>query len=218
MLPSEHMPTPNPLPASGLSSGSVRTALYGVVAIGGSAGGIQALITLLSALPAEFPLPILVVQHLPPNPLLPSMLPDILGKRTALSVKWAQDGEAMVPGTVYVAPPDRHLLVAPLRRLALSSAARIGRWRPAVDALFQSAAEVFGEGAIAIVLSGMLWDGAKGISAVGRCGGITIAQDERTSGYFEMPSAALDLGRADLVMSPRRIAQALEILAALTSV
>lgn len=96
----------------------------GVVVIGGSAGGIPALIGLLSALPADFPIPILAVQHLPAA--LPSILPAILGWRTKLRVKWAADGEVIAPGTVHVAPPDRHLLAAPGGRTLLSDAARIG--------------------------------------------------------------------------------------------
>jgi two-component system, chemotaxis family, protein-glutamate methylesterase/glutaminase len=181
-----------------------------VVVIGGSAGGIPALIALLSSLPADFPCPILLVQHL--SATLPSQLPAVLGYRTALRVKWAEHGEAIRPATVYVAPRDRHLVVNPGHRIALSSANRAGRWRPAVDVLFRSAAEVCGERTIAVVLSGALWDGAKGIGAVGQAGGITIVQDEATSDHFDMPAAALDLGRADVMMSPRKIAQAIQVL------
>lgn len=192
-----------------------RAPAYDVVAIGGSAGGIQALIAVLSSLPASFPLPILVVQHL--SATLPSRLPEVLGWRTSLRAKWAQDGEPLAPGTVYVAPPDRHLLVGTGRRVALSSAERAGRWRPSVDALFHSAAEVCGARAIAVVLSGVMWDGAAGVAAVAERGGITIAQDEATCDHFDMPAAALDLGRADVVLPPRKIAQALQVLAELVA-
>lgn len=194
---------------------ATKTPAYSVVAIGASAGGIPALISILAALPAAFPLPILVVQHL--SAKLPSRLPDVLGFRTALAVKWAEDGEAMKPGTVYVAPRDRHLLVTPNRRIALSLADRVGWWKPAVDLLFQSAAESDGERTIAVVLSGAMWDGAKGMAAVAQAGGITIVQDEITSDHFDMPAAALDLGRADVMMSPHKIAQALQILAEITT-
>ena len=179
--------------------------------IGGSAGGIPALAAVLAALPADFPIPILVVQHL--SAKLPSKLPVALGWRTGLRVKWAEDGEPARPGTVHVAPPDQHLLVAPGPRLALSSAERVGWWRPAVDALFRSAAEACGERVAAVVLSGAMWDGALGMIAVAKGGGITIAQDEATSAHFDMPAAALDLGRVDLVMSPRKIAETLRFLA-----
>ena len=184
---------------------------YDLVVIGGSAGGIPALQQLLSALPEDFPLPILLVQHL--SAMLPSKLPQVLGYRTRLKAKWAEDGEALRPATVFIAPPDRHLLVRADRRIGLSSVERVGWWRPAVDVLFGSAAEAFGERTIAVVLSGAMWDGAKGVRAVVEAGGITIAQDEVSSGHFDMPAAALDLGRADLAMEPAKIALALQILA-----
>lgn len=202
---------PDIRPPAGASDRLARASAYDVVAIGGSAGGISALIGVLSSLPATFPLPILVVQHL--SATLPSRLPEVLGWRTPLRVKWAEHGEALAPGTVYVAPPDRHLLVGAGHRVALSSAERVGRWRPSVDALFRSAAQVCGERAIAVVLSGVMWDGAAGIAAVAERGGITVTQDEATSDHFDMPAAALDLGRADVVMPPRKIAQALQVLA-----
>jgi two-component system chemotaxis response regulator CheB len=183
---------------------------YSVVVIGASAGGVSALIGLLSGLPADFPLPILLVQHL--SAKLPSKLPEVLGYATALRVKWAEHGELMKAGTVYVAPPDLHLVVKPGHRIGLSSADRVEWWRPAVDMLFRGAAEVYRERTIAIVLSGAMWDGAKGMAAVAKAGGITIVQDEATSDHFDMPAAALNLGPAD-VMSPRRMAQALRLLA-----
>ena len=187
---------------------------YDVVVIGASAGGIPALIAILSALPADFGIPILVVQHLPAKS--PSMLPSILGWRTPLAVRWAADGEVMAPSTVYVARPDHHLLIGRDRRLALSDAARAGWWRPSVDVLFQSAAIHNGERAIGIVLSGAMWDGASGMAAIAAAGGITIVQDEASSAHFDMPAAACDFGRADLLMSPRQIVDALCILSECT--
>jgi len=183
---------------------------YDVVVIGASAGGVGALTKLLSALPADFSLPILVVQHI--SATQPSKLPEVLSYRTPLKVKWAEGGELIKPGCVYVAPPDRHLVVRPNRRIALTSAERVGWWRPAVDVLFESSAQSFGAGTIAVVLSGAMWDGAKGTAAVAKAGGITIAQDERSCDHFDMPAAAIDLGRADLTMSPSRIAEALQLL------
>lgn len=190
---------------------AATTTAYSVVVIGGSAGGIPALIQLFAALPADFGLPILVVQHL--SAKMPSGLPEVLGWRSPLRVKWAEAGELMKPGTVYVAPPDRHLLIGPGSRIVLSSAERIDWWRPAVDALFLSAATVCGERTIAVVLSGVMWDGSKGMAAVARAGGITIAQDDVTSGHFDMPASALDFGGADLMMRPVEIARALQVLA-----
>ena len=206
-----HIAVLDPHLSSNMSDHLASALVYSVVVIGGSAGGISALIKLLSALPASFPLPILVVQHL--SATLPSRLPEVLGRRTPLRVKWAEHGELIEAGTVYVAPPDWHLLVRPQNRIALSLADRLGWWRPAVDALFLSAAEVCGERTIAIVLSGAMWDGTQGIVAVARAGGITIAQNEATSDHFDMPASALDFGRADLMMGPEEMARALQVLA-----
>jgi two-component system chemotaxis response regulator CheB len=184
---------------------------YDLVVIGGSAGGIAALHALLGPLPASFPLPILVVQHLAPT--LPSRLPAVLGYRTALRCKWAEEGERLKGGTVYVGPPDRHLLVTPHRRARLCDGPRQGWWRPAVDRLFESAAEGFGERAVGIVLSGAMWDGASGIAALREAGALTLAQDEPSAGHFDMPACAIDLGKADVVLPPAKIAQALQVLA-----
>ena len=191
----------------------VGSSICDLVVVGGSAGGIPALISLLQALPADFPLPVLAVQHLPRQ--FPSKLPEVLQWHTKRAVKWAEDGEPIQAGMVYIGPADRHLLVGPDQQLILSSAPRVGWWRPAVDVLFESAAEIYGERVAAVVLSGAMWDGARGIAAVASRGGITIAQDEATSDHFDMPASAIDLGRADLIMNPARIASALQTLAAL---
>ena len=103
-----------------------RTSICDIVVVGGSAGGIQALISLLNTLPADFPLPILVVQHL--SRQMPSRLPEVLQWRTKRAVKWAEDEEPIKPGVVYVAPADHHLLVRPDHRLVLSSAPPLGWW------------------------------------------------------------------------------------------
>jgi len=188
----------------------VQSSSCDLVVVGGSAGGIPALISLLQALPTNFPLPILAVQHMPRQ--FPSKLPKVLQWHTKRPVKWAEDGEAIKAGMVYIGPADRHLLVGPNRRLVLSSAPKVGWWRPAVDVLFQSAAEIYGARVAAVVLSGAMWDGAKGIAAIASQGGITIAQDEETSDHFDMPASAIDLGRADLIMSPTKMAKALQAL------
>jgi two-component system chemotaxis response regulator CheB len=160
-----------------------------VVVIGASAGGVAALHTLLSTLPPHFPFPILVVLHL--SATRESELVAVLASRSQLPVKWGEDGEIMRPGMVYVSRPDRHLIVRSITHIGVTRDEKVSWWRPAVDALFLSAAEVFQERTIAVVLSGMMWDGAAGIAAVVRAGGITIAQDEKSAGFFDMPAAAL---------------------------
>ena len=204
----EHMHTPQPLSES---THRAPVAAYSVVVVGASAGGIPALIALLEGLPATFRLPILVVQHLPADKI--SRLPHVLGRRTGLKVKWAEDGETIVGGIVYIAPPALHLLLRSDARLELSGADPVGFWRPAIDVLFESAADAYGAGVAAVILSGMMWDGAKGIAAIARGGGVTIVQDEASSRFFDMPTAALDFGHADLMMSPTKIATALGVLA-----
>ena len=118
-------------------------------------------------------------------------------------------------GTVHVAPPSCHLLVAPGGALALSHADRVNFCRPAVDVLFRSLADVHGMRAIGVVLTGMGRDGAHGIAAIRRRGGLTMAQDDATAEAPGMPSAAIDIGRADMVLPLDRIAAALTAAASL---
>ncbi|MGY8661742.1 chemotaxis protein CheB [Bradyrhizobium sp. UFLA05-109] len=158
--------------------------------------------------PATFRIPILLVQHLPRSG--GSHLAAVLGRRTDLKVKWAEHGEALCGGTVYVAPLDNHLTVTAEHKIKLCCvSARVNHYRPAVDPLFDSVAQVFGSRAIAIVLSGMLDDGARGTAEVRRCGGVTMAQNEATSLCFGMPCAAVDFGGSDLIFTPLKIAEAL---------
>lgn len=187
--------------------GRVQSSDNRVVAIGGSAGGIRAAIEIFANLPADFPLPILFVLHL--SRVEPTRLADILQFRTRLRVKWAQWGEKALPGTVHVAPPDRHLLMQRNGRLALSDAEPFHYWRPAVDRLFESVAASCGANAIGVVLSGSLFDGMAGIAAIRDAGGLTIAQSELSSDHFDMPCAAIDQSRADIVLPPAKIAEAL---------
>lgn len=197
MGPGLHRETPAP----------VRLPQPRVIAMGGSAGGIRAAVEILSRLPADFPVPILFVLHL--SAVMPSRLAEVLAFKTKLRVKWAQWGEKAQPGTVHVAPPDRHLLLQPNGRLALCDSDRVNYWRPAVDRLFESVAIAAGAGSIGVVLSGSLFDGMRGIAAIRDAGGLTIAQSELSSDHFEMPCAAIDQSRADIVLSPAKIAEAL---------
>lgn len=201
------MPAATPLPASSL----LPARPYRLAAVGGSAGGIPALQELLSCLPADFPVPIVVAQHLPAD--CESRLPEVLGFRTRLRCRWAEDGDRPLAGTVHVARPGANLLLTPAGEFlnVRGPKPRLG-W-PSVDLLLESMAALLGPEAIAVVLSGMLWDGAQGIAAVRRAGGATMVQHPHSASHPDMPSAAVDLGRADLMRSPTGIAQALEILA-----
>lgn len=169
-----------------------------VVAIASSAGGLAALTATLSSLPASLPAPILVVQHLDRRHR--SLLAEILGRRTELVVKQAEEGDSIVPGTVYIAPPDRHLLANPDGTLALTHTELVHFVRPSADLLFESVAASFRERAIAVVLTGSGSDGSMGVTAVKHMGGTVIAQDEHTSQFFSMPSAAIETGKVDFVL------------------
>jgi two-component system chemotaxis response regulator CheB len=184
---------------------------YAIVVIAGSVGGVQALQKLLGALPPDFPLPIAIVQHR--SAVEPNLLPRVLGRHTALKVKIAQDGDAPRAGTVYLAPPHRHLVVQGDETLALVDGRRIRHVRSSANPLFTSAAEVFGDGVIAVVLTGGDRDATDGVQTVRHHGGFVIAQDEATSAIFGMPASAIATGTVNEVLALPRIAPELERLA-----
>jgi two-component system chemotaxis response regulator CheB len=184
---------------------------YRLLAIGGSAGAIPALGKILPQLPAGFPIPIVVVQHLSAE--WESQLPRVLGFRTALRCCWAREGEIPQPGAVHVAPRGANLALTREGRFAVRRGPKPrGGW-PSVDIFLASMAAHVGAESIAVVLSGMLYDGADGIAAVRRAGGATMVQHPRSATWPDMPNAAVDLGRADLMRTPAGIVQALEVLA-----
>jgi two-component system chemotaxis response regulator CheB len=171
---------------------------YAVVAVASSAGGIHALIDLLGRIGSDFPVPMLVVQHL--DPRHQTVIADVLSRRTELHVKLAEANEIARAGTVYIAPPDRHLLVGPHGVLTLSDSELVHFVRPSADLLFESVAGAYGERAIACVLSGTGSDGAMGVDAVKSRGGTVIVQDPESAQFKGMPEAAMDTGAADFVL------------------
>lgn len=179
--------------------------------MGGSSGALEALSTLLPALPERCAIPLAIVVHLPPA--RPSHLAEVLSAWTALPVREAEDKEPIAAGTVYVAPPNYHLLVERTRTFALSVDEAVLFSRPAIDVLFESAADAYGERLVGIVLSGASADGARGLSAVKRRGGIAIVQSPGGSVAPEMPRAALALVQADHVLSLTDLAALLGQLA-----
>ena len=180
---------------------------FPVVAVAASAGGIKAISELLSTLPADFPAAIAIVQHLDPNH--PSLLAEILDRRTSLAVKQAEVGEQMRPGTIYIAPPNHHLLIDPDATLSLSQTKLVHFVRPSADLLFESVAASFKERAIAVVLTGTGSDGATGVKAIKQMGGIAIAQDQESSECFGMPGAAIETGAVDWILPLDKIAATL---------
>ena len=187
---------------------SVRPrANFDVVAIASSAGGLAALTSLLSSIPSNFPAAVLVVQHLDPRHR--SLMAEILSRRTPLDMKQAENGETMEQGIVYIAPPDNHLLANNDRTLSLTQSELVHFLRPSADLLFESVAAAYCERAIAVVLTGSGSDGAMGVRAIKKMGGTVIAQDERTSEFFAMPSAAIETGVVDFVLPLEEISPAL---------
>ncbi|MFI6473142.1 MULTISPECIES: chemotaxis protein CheB [unclassified Streptomyces] len=177
---------------------------YDIVAVASSAGGIHGLGVLLGALGADFPVPVLIVQHLDPRHR--TVIAEVLARRMSLPVKLAEDGEHAEPGVVYVAPPDRHLLVGPEGTLSLSQSELVHFLRPSADLLFESVAGAYGPRAIACVLTGTGSDGAMGVDAVKSRGGTVIAQDPATAEFKGMPQSAVGTGAVDFVLPLEEIA------------
>lgn len=166
-----------------------------VVALVSSAGGLKALAEVLNRLPAHFPAPILIVQHL--DRRHPSILAQILARGTKLIVRQAHAGDQIQPGVVHVAPPDEHLLVGPDGALSLSHAKLVHFVRPSGDLLLESLAASYGRKAIAVILTGSGSDGAQGVRAVKEKGGVVIAQEIASAEYRNMPEAAVQTGCVD---------------------
>lgn len=196
---------------------ALRGRSVAAIVIGTSAGGVGALSLLLPALPVALPLPVLVALHLPRDRR--SLLVDVFGPRCALPVVEATDKMPLGRGAVVFAPPDYHLLVdagppdAPqVPRVALSVDAPVHYSRPAIDVLFESAADAYGARLLAILMTGANQDGAAGLQAVRLAGGMALVQDPATAEAPYMPAAALAAGPVDLVLPLARIAGLLHTL------
>ena len=185
-------------------------ASFEIVALAASAGGLNALTHVLQALPSDFAAAIVVVQHLDPRHR--SLMAELLNRQSRLSVKQAEEGDRLKPSSVYVAPPDRHLLVNADGTLSLSRTELVNFLRPSADLLFESVAASFKDRVIAVVLTGTGSDGSKGLHAIKKMGGTIISQDEGSSEFFGMPSAAIRTGLVDFVLPLKQIAAALTTL------
>lgn len=182
-----------------------------LLVLAASTGGPGALAVVLGRLPADFPAPILVVQH-----VTRGFGPDLavwLNRQTTLTVQMAEDGEALQSGVVLVAPDDGHLVVKASRQVALPRQAALlpaagsDRYCPSADRLFVSAAQVYGDTAVGVILTGMGDDGAQGLAALRRTGAHTIAQDEATSLIFGMPAVAIQQKAVETVLPVEKIAE-----------
>ena len=174
------------------------------IVIGTSAGGVEALSVLLPSLPVGLRAAVLVVLHLPRE--RPSLLVDIFTPKCRLPVREAEDKEPIEPGVVYFAPPDYHLLVDNGPRVALSADEPVNFSRPSIDVLFESAADIYGARLIGIILTGASHDGALGLEAVRRAGGVTIVQEPESAQVPTMAESALKRGPVDHVLSLEQIA------------
>ena len=168
------------------------------VVIGASAGGVEALLTLLGPLRKGYVLPIIIVLHLPEERR--SHLAEVFSRRLAMPVREAEDKQDIEAGTVYFATPGYHLSIEADRSLSLSLEERVHHSRPSIDYLFESAADVYGPTLAAILLTGANQDGARGLACVKRCGGLTIVQDPEEAQVATMPLAALKVQQPDHVL------------------
>ncbi len=169
-----------------------------LIAIASSAGGVRALTRLLGELPPTLSAPVVVVQHLDPH--RPTLLAEVLGRHSGPPVRLAQRDQHPRPGTVYIAPPNYHLLIETTGAFALSSSAMVHFVRPSADLLFESVAGAYGSRAIACVLTGTGSDAAMGVRAVRARGGTVIVQDPEDAEFNGMPRAAIATGAADFVL------------------
>ncbi|VVO02958.1 chemotaxis protein CheB [Pseudomonas fluorescens] len=177
------------------------------IVIGASAGGVEALLSIFRTLGQGFSLPIIVVLHLPDERR--SQLAEVFARRVSMPVKEARDKALIEPGTLYFATPGYHLSVEQDRSLSLSLEDRVHHSRPAIDYLFESAADAYGPGLAAVLLTGANQDGARGLAQVKRRGGLTVVQDPQEAQVSIMPDAALALHQPDHILPLRGISRLL---------
>ena len=173
------------------------------VAIGASAGAVQALLAILPALPASFALPVLVVVHVPPD--RSNVLVPLFQSKCRITVKEAEDKEPVEKGVIYFAPSDYHMLVETDGGLALSTDEPVNYSRPSIDVLFESAADFYGDGLVGVILTGANHDGAAGLKAVADVGGLAIVENPDEAYASAMPSAALETTPSATIMSHDQI-------------
>lgn len=188
------------------SSGKFRAVVAGV-----SSGGVEALELVISALPADFPLPVMVVAHISPES--GNGLALLLDEQCAIRVKEADEMETAAAGTVYLAPPNYHLQVEKDGSLSLSVDPPVMFARPSVDVLFESAASVFGAGLIGVVMTGVGSDGSHGLRRIKDAGGVTVVQDPAGAIADGMPRSAIEAASPDYIVPLQQIAPLLVRLA-----
>jgi two-component system, chemotaxis family, protein-glutamate methylesterase/glutaminase len=183
---------------------------HDIIVIGASAGGVEALSELVGMLPSDLPAAIFIVLHIPAQS--PSLLPEILSRKGPLPAAHPHDGEQIKPGHIYIAPPDRHMLIEE-GYISLSRGPKENRHRPAIDVLFRSAAVAYGPRVIGVILTGSLDDGTAGLLAIKRRGGMAVVQDPKDALYPSMPMSALAHVQVDHCMPLAQIGRILPSLA-----
>jgi len=180
------------------------------IVIGTSAGGIDAFVHILSALPAQFFLPIILVQHLHKDQL--STLARFYNESTLLKVEEAEEKVKIMPGHIYVAPPDYHLLIERDETFSLSVDEKVNYSRPSIDVLFESAADVYGTDLVGVLMTGANHDGSRGLQRIKEHGGLTLVEDPTTAKFPEMPRSALGCTDVDYVLPLGALADFLSTL------
>ena len=176
---------------------------YEMIVVGASLGGFHALEHLLGGLPQDFPLPVAIVQHRSSDS--DDLLAILLKRKSNLPVTEAEDKQRIVPGQIYIAPANYHLLVEE-RHFALSTQSPVEFARPSIDVLFESAADAFRERVVAVLLTGSNKDGAQGMARIKECGGLTLVQDPASAESVRMPEAAIEASEIDRVLPLSEIA------------
>ena len=196
-------------PRPGVAQVARRAGRIDVVAIGVSTGGPNALAELIPALPADFPIPIVIVQHMPP--IFTKLLADRLRAKAAIAVKEGASGDPVTAGVAFIAPGGHHMVVTAgdTVHIATNLEAPENSCRPAVDVLFRSVSDVYGPAVLAVVMTGMGQDGLRGCELVRERGGQVLVQDEKTSVVWGMPGFVADAGLADEVLPLEQLAAAI---------
>ncbi|WP_239021001.1 chemotaxis protein CheB [Pontibacter arcticus] len=177
---------------------------YNLILIGGSAGSIEVIFKIIPALRDGFTIPVVLVIHRPASSK-EGFITDVLSTKTPLYLKEATEKEIIQPGTVYLAPADYHLLLEKDHTFSLEASEKVQYSRPSIDVTFEAAAEQYGETLVGIILTGANSDGSKGIEAIARHGGHTIAQDPATAEISTMPQAAISTGKVQQVLTTEEI-------------
>ena len=174
-----------------------------LIVIGGSAGSLRVIVDLVTAIPAGFPIPLLVTIHR--NGLFESGLEELLSSRTRHLIREVEEKEPVRPGTIYISPSDYHVLIEKDHSFSLDYSERVNYSRPSIDVTFKSAADVYGPRLLGILLSGANQDGAAGLEYIKEKGGISVVQDPATADVAYMPQSAISLSEVDYILAPAEI-------------